>query len=1029
MSDKPIDWEIKDSFATQDQAQPADGATASDGDSPLWENLSITHINRLSPHAPNRLYETREDAIARKHNFTRCHSLNGQWQFHVAPIPQEVPTDFEQPEFDDSQWSAITVPGHWELQGFGQPIYTNIIYPFTPNPPHVPADNNPTGCYRRTFTLDETWKDRKLILCFEGVDSAFELFLNGKFIGYSTGSRIPAEFDITNHVVDGKNQLAVKVYRWSVGTYLEDQDQWWLSGIFREVYIHALPKTHITDVKITTDIDWQTGKADIHVQTNLDQTVHMQLLDPAGNVLGESISDGKETFTLTNPSLWTAETPTLYTLLLWLTDEQGESTGYLSYRVGIREVKVQDGQLFVNQMPIKLRGVNRHESHPRKGRAIDEADMIQDIHLLKQHNFNAVRLSHYPNQWRWYELADEYGLYLIDEADLETHGLQDKLSTDPAWEQAYLERMQRMVLRTRNHASVIAWSMGNESGMGINFEKCAQWIREIDPSRPINYYHAMSHPCVDWVGQHYTRLDQIRDGLNQSDVDGRPILLEEYAHTMGNSLGNLKEYWDLIDSEPRLIGGFIWEWCDHGVLRKDEQGNEAYSYGGDFGDTPNDGTFCIDGLVFPDRKLKPAMTEVAKVFQPAAMSLDIENQQLKLTNKRFHASLDDLAMKWSLLIDGKILNQGVCDLPIIEVQQTATLQLPSEMFVNVSALERVLTLSLVLKAKTPWADAGFEVAWEQFALPTLPVESHSQPTDKTVHVVKDSHNLAVSNGALRYDWQRSEATMTVKDRLLQGPELNVFRAYLDNDDAFSKDWDDVDLPTLSRKVIQCEVTHYDNDHASVITQTHLCNAKREPVVGSLIKHTIMADGWVLLEQTVTPSEGLPTLPRVGMTMHLPTEMDQVSWYGKGPIETFCDRNTGAKVGYWQAELDDLYTPYIHPQESGLRTDVRWVSLCDTDGKGWLIVGDPMLQFTARRYTSHDLHAARHQEDLTKRDFIELAIDYKQAGTGNTSLRAERLEPYLVNLNEPLIWRCLLKPLDSRELDPVTLWHDAQRLLK
>ncbi|HCD31598.1 MAG TPA: beta-galactosidase subunit alpha, partial [Phycisphaerales bacterium] len=841
MSDKPIDWEIKESFATQDQADVADLKSV-DGNLPLWENPQITGINRLNPHSPNRLYRTREDALAGKHNFGWCQSLNGKWQFHIAPIPQQVPPGFEATDFDDSKWSDINVPGHWELQGFGQPIYTNIIYPFTPTPPRVPADDNPTGCYRRTFVVDDSWAGRKIILCFEGVDSAFELYLNGKFIGYSTGSRMPAEFDITDHVLDGENQIAVKVYRWSVGTYLEDQDQWWLSGIFREVYIHALPQIHINDVQINTDINWENKTADIHVQMDANVPVHMQLLDSAGHVMGETVANGSETFTLTNPLLWTAETPTLYSLLLWLTDEQGNATGYLSYKVGIRDVLVEDGQLFVNQNPIKLRGVNRHESHPRKGRAIDESDMLRDIHLLKQHNINAVRLSHYPNQWRWYELADEYGLYLIDEADLETHGLQDKLSTDPVWEKAYIQRMDRMVMRTRNHPSVIAWSMGNESGMGVNFEKCAARIRELDPTRPVNYYHALSHPCVDWVGQHYTRLDQMRDALEQDDIAGRPILLEEYAHTMGNSLGNLKEYWGLIESHPRFIGGFIWEWCDHGIIRKYDDGNEVYSYGGDFGDTPNDGTFCIDGLVFPDRTLKPAMTEVKKVFQPAAMSLDIDTQQLSLANKRFHVTLDDLVMKWSLMIDGKILNQGVCELPTVKAQQTAILQLPSEMFVNVSALERVLTLSLVLRDQTSWADIGFEVAFEQFALPTLPIGSSTVKNNASIKVVKDTQNIAVSVGDLRFDWQRKEAVMTVPNCMLQGPELNVFRAYLDNDDAFAKDWDAAELPTLSRKVQQCEVVTEEDRQVCVVTQTHLCDSNDKTVIGSMIKHTVHADG-------------------------------------------------------------------------------------------------------------------------------------------------------------------------------------------
>lgn len=1036
MPQKPIDWEIKDSFATQDQAL-AIGDQVSDGNLPLWENPQITHVNRLDPHAPNRLYRTREDALAGKRNFGWCQSLNGTWQFHVAPIPQQVPADFHQPDFDASQWASIQVPGHWELQGFGQPIYTNIIYPFTPTPPHVPADDNPTGCYRRTFTIDDAWAGRKIILCFEGVDSAFELYLNGKRIGYSTGSRMPAEFDVTTHLVAGENQLAVKVYRWSHGTYLEDQDQWWLSGIFREVYLHALPQTHINDLYVTTPIDWQQNSARVNVDltchiSQYPGTLHVQLLDPRHVVLAENTLENKAqnvlSFDVSQPEFWTAETPSLYTLLCWITDEQGHVTGYLRQRVGIREIRVEDGQLYVNRVSVKLRGVNRHESNPRTGRSITEQDMLIDLHLIKQHNFNAVRLSHYPNHPRWYELCDEYGLYLIDEADLETHGVQEKLSIDPTWEKAYVQRMERMVMRDRNHACIIAWSMGNESGMGVNFEKCAARIRELDPTRPVNYYHAMSHPCVDWVGQHYTRLDQMRDALHQQDIAGRPILLEEYAHTMGNSLGNFAQYWDLINSEPRFIGGFIWEWCDHGLIRKDEQGREVYSYGGDFGDKPNDGTFCIDGLVFPDRTLKPAMTEVKKVFEPATMVLDVDTHELTVKNNRFHATLDDLQMVWSLMIDGRVLNHGRCELPPIKAQTTAKLALPSEMFVGASGFERVLTLSLVTKQACAWAGAGFELAWEQFALPAIMPDVVMSTSPAPIKVADDAQAISVETQVGNLHWDKADANLTMAHWMLRGLQVNLFRAYLDNDDMFRKAWDAAELPSLSRQVLQCDLVENTGKTACIQTFTQLCNQAGDALVRSVMRTTVLASSWMLIEHTLTPLVDLPTLPRLGWTAHLPTSMEQVQWYGKGPHETFCDRNTGAKVGCWQASVDQLYVPYIHPQETGLRTDVRWVTLRDADGQGWFVAGDPTMQFTARRHTSMDLHLAKHQEDLSARDFIELAIDYKQAGTGNTSLRAERLPQYRVELTEPVTWRCAIKPLVKHDQDAVMLWRAARQVL-
>ncbi len=1036
MSGKSIDWEIKDSFAVQDR-EAAPGASTERAVEE-WENPLMTGRGRMAPHSPNRLYRTMEAAMEGG-PFGWCQSLNGTWQFHIAPIPQAIPESFEQTQFDASSWHPIDVPGHWELQGFGQPIYTNIAYPFPPTPPFVPADANPTGCYRLEFEPPRDWTGKDVFIVFEGVDSAFELFLNEQSLGFSMGSRMPAEFNITRHLVPGRNLLAAKVYRWSAGTYLEDQDQWWLSGIFREVYLHALPQTHLHDLSTTPRINWRDDSADIDIRVELSRDpvanqplkLNLQLLDPAGEPVATSKMDiAAESVAaclhVESPRLWSAESPSLYTLLAWLTDAQGNPQGFLRQDIGIREVRIQQGQLLINRRPVKLRGVNRHESNPRTGRFVTEEDMLRDILLIKQHNFNAVRLSHYPNHPRWYELCDEYGLYLIDEADLETHGVQDQLSKDPLWEKAYLDRMDRMVMRDRNHACIVAWSMGNESGMGVNFDKCAARIRELDPSgRPINYYHAESHPCVDWVGLHYVRLDQIRAALAQPDIAGRPILLEEYAHTMGNSLGNFREYWELIDSEPRLLGGFIWEWCDHGLIRTDELGREVYSYGGDFGDRPNDGTFCIDGLVFPDRALKPAMSEVKRVFQPAAMALQPDHANLLVANKRFHTSLDDLRLHWSLTVDGQTIGQGECELPAIEPQESGCVTLPPEALATAPGLERILTISLVLRASSAWAENGFELAWEQFVLPSEPAKI-SPPSPAPPLVLTDSEDLIeITTANMRARQLCSAGDLTVPGILLRGPQLNVFRAYLDNDDMFRKQWDTIGLPDLQRRVTGCKLLGSNSERVSILTETILDNADGQALVAEKLQTTILDSGWLLLEQTIIPMAELPTLPRLGMVMHLPPDMDSVQWYGKGPMETFCDRNTGAKLGCYSSSLEDLTVPYIHPQETGLRTDTRWLTICDSSGQGWFIAGEPTLQFTARRNTSADLHRARHQEDLKPQEFIELALDYRQAGTGNTSLRAERLPQYCVELKQPVTWRCAMKPVTGNDTDPTSLWHQLQ----
>ncbi|MHC4425150.1 MAG: glycoside hydrolase family 2 TIM barrel-domain containing protein, partial [Planctomycetota bacterium] len=614
---------------------------------PDWENPQVIGRNKEPGHCTLVPYPNTRTALQCKREASKFYkSLNGRWRFNWVSKPSDRPLDFYKPRYDVSKWAEIPVPSNWQMHGYGRPIYLNMRYPFTVNPPYIPHDYNPVGSYRTEFRIARAWKDRQVFLHFDGIKSASYIWVNGRKVGYSQDSMLPAEFNITKYVKPGKNTLAVEVYRWSDSSYLEDQDMWRLSGIYRNVYLFSTPQIHIRDFAIRTDLNDSYTDATLMVRPRITNytardlkgwTVEAQLYDAekkpilsealsrdVTSIIGEkypqrgNVPFGLLQATIKNPRKWSAETPYLYTLLVTLKDSAGKVVEIESCRVGFREVEIKEGQLFVNGKSIKLFGVNRHEHDPDHGRAIPVSRMIQDIKLLKTHNLNAVRTSHYPDDPTWYDLCDEYGIYLIDEANLETHGVGGYFSNVPAWNSAFMERAIRLVERDKNHPSVIIWSLGNESGCGPNHSAMAEWMHYYDPTRPVHYEGAAAKPhdpdYVDMISRMYARIPEIIRLATDPD-DNRPMVLCEYAHAMGNSVGNLKEYWDAIRSHKRLIGGFIWDWADQGLRKTDEAGKEFWAYGGDYGDNPNDGNFCCNGLVQPDRRPNPSLYEVKKVYQ------------------------------------------------------------------------------------------------------------------------------------------------------------------------------------------------------------------------------------------------------------------------------------------------------------------------------------------------------------------------------------------------------------------------------
>jgi len=670
--------------------------------------------------------------------------LNGEWRFDYAGTPAAAPApgEFVDPAFDDADWDAIPVPGHWQTNGYGHPHYTNTDYPFPVDPPDVPTEN-PTGSYRREFHVPESWEGRRIVLRFEGVDSACRVWVNGEAVGFSRGSRLPAEFDVSEHVTPGANTLAVRVRKWSAGSYLEDQDTWWLSGIFRDVSLYATPETHVADLDVRTELDDDyaaaTLAAAVDVRNDGDapvtRTVEGTLRGPDGEAVAtiarEVTVDPGETAAVDlstaveNPDLWTAETPRLYSLLVRLRDENGEKTVVVPESVGFRAVEIVDGQLRVNGEPVTIRGVNRHDFHPDRGRAVSLADMRADVELMKAHNVNAVRTAHYPNDPRFYDLCDRYGLYVIDETDLECHGFVEHdegfvLSDDPDWEGEYVDRIERMVERDKNRPSVILWSLGNESGFGANHEAMAERCRELDPTRPIHYEPDHDLEVSDVVGPMYPHVDDIPDLL--ADHPDTPLVLCEYVHAMGNGPGGVADYWETFHAHDRAQGGLVWEWIDQGLRRETDEGTEWFAYGGDFGDEPNDGNFVCDGLVFPDREPSPGLAEVAAVYAPVAVERVGDGPvagpiEVTVENRRDFAGLEDLRASWSVRADGAVVASGPLALPDVAPGQRERVTVPVDADALDAGPEYRLTVSASLAGDRRWAPAGHEVAVDEFALP------------------------------------------------------------------------------------------------------------------------------------------------------------------------------------------------------------------------------------------------------------------------------------------------------------------------
>lgn len=991
-----------------------------------WENPKLLHNNRLDARSYFVPYQDEDSALTfERGNSNRFKLLNGVWKFCYLPMPSMVPQDFWHNDHDDSGWDSLTVPSNWQMEGYGYPHYTNVIYPFPVDPPKV-ATENPTGLFRRTFTLPDDWEDSNLFLRFEGVDNVFSVWVNGIEIGMSKGSRLPAEFDITKASVKGINTIAVKVLQWSDSSYIEDQDMWWLSGIFRDVYIIARPQTYIQDffVKGLLDAALEDGNLDVSLKiANVSGGLILEtkLFDLEGNIV-ISASDTllseqvKINLDVSKPEKWSAETPYLYRLLLSLKDIHGNYIEAVSCKTGFRKIEVKDGLLYFNGVAIKFKGVNRHEHHPDLGRVIPMYIMLKDILLMKQHNINAVRTSHYPDDPRFYDLCDEYGIYVIDEADLECHGFAviddwSRLSNSREWKDAYVDRMVRMVHRDKNHPSIVMWSLGNESGYGENHKEMAKAAREIDNTRLIHYegetrlifMEPGKEPEIsDVFSTMYTDVPTMID-LGKDKRLSKPHILCEYAHAMGNGPGNLKEYWDAFYDSDRLQGGFVWEWIDHGIRTTNAKGEEYFAYGGDFGDTPNDGNFVIDGLIFPDRTPSPGLVEYKKVLEPIKVSVyDIEKGEFEVTNRFDFMSLKGLLLSWNLNSDGKPIDSGGFLMPEVLPRESKRIVIPFNKNIKVENSAQVyLNMDFSLSNKAMWANFGHILAWEQIH---ISLKSNEYKKDTTANAYK--LNCLDSDGCfkvignefeLSFDknlGEIKEFSQNGKSILSLGPKLNFYRATIDNDVNYLAMWKKFGLDKLTQRVDDVKIECKDDSEVVIICKARIAPPVLAWGIDCIYKYSISIDGVIVLEVSGEPTGKLPEIfPRIGISMCLPNDLEWAEYFGKGPGETYPDSKQANKIGLYSMGVDSLFTPYIRPQENGNRSEVSWMSLTDLRGNGLMAAGLPTFNFSVSRYSIAELDKAKHLHELKANDVLHLNIDSEIHGLGSASCGPGQLPQY------------------------------------
>jgi len=982
-----------------------------------WQDPEIVQVMEEAPRASLIPYESTElarDGAPEKSAYYQ--SLDGTWKFSWAPRPADRAADFWQQDYDTSDWDDIDVPSNWERRGYGVPRYVNADYVFGAQEPVIPVDDNPVGSYRRTFTIPESWDGRRIYLRFGAANSGMYVWVNGQEVGYTEDSKLPAEFDITDFVQPGENMVAAEVYQWSSGTYLEDQDFWSISGLERTVDLIAQPETHIRDFFANASLlerDLSTGTLDLTIEQRgpsaADMSVAYTLLDGEALVLsGQTMADSEGLVrfadSLAEVRQWSAETPELYTLVIEMKNGDGDVVEALSDEIGFRRVETIDGRLFVNGEPVILRGVNRHETDPVNGRVVSTELMIRDIELLKQLNFNAVRTSHYPNDPRWYDLTDRYGIYIVDEANVESHAYMNSgpdgwLGNKDYFYDSHFKRWKGMVERDKNHPSVIMWSLGNEAGLGYAFEDGAAWMKERDPSRVVGYEGTGQstdiHNPRDYLDLYTPMYDTVAEMYDYLETDGaKAIILFEYAHAMGNSLGGFKEYWDLIWNEPMAQGGFIWDWVDQTFLEYKEDGTPYWAYGGDYNEGRNDGNFLANGIIQPDRTLNPHAWEAKKVMQPVlfeSANVATGSITISVTNRHDFIDLSALELDWVIEEDGVQIAEGSLDSLSTAPGETDIVRVTLPDIVPKPGREYFLTTrATASEGYQPLVPAGHLVAWEQLSLPwSVDAQSLATSSMPALELAEGEDVIEVSGEG--FGLTIDAETGLINSYMIGGTETilsplapNFWRAPVDNDVggriheelavwkdmAESRVLENIRAEKVSESEVRIEVEASYGDAVLSYDSTY----------------TILGSGDVVVENAVIPEkDDLPEFYRIGMTMTAPADFGDLAWLGRGPHASYADRKTGAAIGLHEGSVAEQFHDYSRPQETGNKVDVRWLSIEDAADTGLAVIGQPLLSITALPFPYEDLAyvegGQRHGADLTVKDVVTLNIDFAQMGVG------------------------------------------------
>jgi beta-galactosidase len=1026
-----------------------------------WENPEMFNLNREDPHATLISFPDEQSALEAKMADSPFYlSLDGTWKFNWVKSPNQRPFWFFKDDFDTRDWKDIQVPSNWQMKGYDVPIYVNIEYPFKKNPPYIHHEWNPVGSYKRNFKVPSGWKNKEVFLNFGAVSSAFYVWINEQLVGYSEDSKVPAEFNISGYLKNGKNSIAVEVYRWSDGSYLEDQDFWRLSGIQRTVFLHARPKTYINDFFAIGDLenDYNDGllKLDVKlkgpginesgfiVDASLFKETQKLFTESREVKLSEGIGVIRFNKNLPDVNKWSAEKPNLYSLVISLKDKDGNIFESVSAKIGFRKVEILNSQLLINGVAVLLKGTNLHEHNEITGHVIDESTILKDIRMMKSNNINAVRTSHYPQQELWYKMCNKYGLYLIDEADIESHGIgynkDITLADKPEWEAAHLDRMQRMVERDKNHPSVIIWSMGNEAGDGHNFLNGYRWIKGRDVTRPVQYERA--EKSTNTTERHtdiwcpmYAKIEEIESYAKDLQND-RPLILCEYAHAMGNSTGNLQDYWDVIEKYPKLQGGFIWDWVDQGILKTSENGEKYWTYGGDYGDEgiPSDGNFCLNGLVWPDRNPHPGLNEVNRVYQYIGFeAIDLARGLIKIKNKYDFTNMSEFNFEWEVVSDGIAIQSGKLSFPDLKPKSETLVSIPVNKIDPAPGTEYFLNIRAIRGDEWNYVPEDHVYASAQFKLsvegkPVFPdhedlallqtntIDSKLEVSGSEMKVIFD-----LSKGRLKSFFYKG------KELIKEGPAPDFWRPPTDNDYGYNMDkllgvWKKAGERTV---VTKANISQPDLGKVVVNFTYDIQDTVGKKIAGYSTVYTIFGSADIVIKNQFSKiSDNIPEIPRMGMQMQLPEEFTNLNWLGRGPHENYADRKTSADIGLYESTVADQYVPYIRPQENGYKTDTRWLTLTNDNGTGILVSGYPLFCFAALNNIHDDFESPgklstyrkdaksvnTHTIDVKPRDLVNLNIDLGQMGVGGDNSWGALIHPQYRLLEKKYEYSFRIRPV-------------------